>query len=121
MNKEAKNQYMDTLRAAYFAGSKKEICSDEISTQLKSMTSATIDRRLKHEKETLKLKGKTQKKSSFLLSLMCPLKPVTNGIVRRRAIFRWISWKVAVPLPRENMSIISLPVIFSALGGKVKR
>lgn len=150
MNKEAKNQYMETLREKYFAGSKKEkgvildeycrnteqerkyvskkfnykvkvkpreeykkraclydakviavlikiwtifdypcgqrlieileteteklrvlkeiICSDEIAKQLKKMKSATIDRRLNHEKEVLKLKGKYQKKSSFLLS-----------------------------------------------------
>jgi hypothetical protein len=150
MNKEAKNQYMETLREKYFAGSKKEkgaildeyccntkqerkyvskkfnykvklkkkeeykkraclydsrviavlikiwtifdfpcgqrlieiletetdnlralkeiVCSDEIATQLKKMKSATIDRRLNHEKEVLKLKGKYQKKSSFLLS-----------------------------------------------------
>lgn len=150
MDKEAKKQYMDTLREKYFAGSKKEkgeilneycrntkqerkyvskkfnykakikkkteykkracfydshviavlvkiweifdypcgqrlieiletevdnlrklkeiVCSDEIALQLKSMKSATIDRRLKHEKETLKLKEKYRKKSSFLLA-----------------------------------------------------
>jgi hypothetical protein len=150
MDKEAKKQYMDTLREKYFAGSKKEkgeilneycrntkqerkyvskkfnykvkikkkaeykkracfydattiavlvkiwtifdypcgqrlievletevdnlrrlkeiACSDEIATQLRSMKSATIDRRLKHEKETLKLTEKYRKKSSFLLA-----------------------------------------------------
>lgn len=47
---------------------KEIVCSDEIAAQLKKMKSATIDRRLNHEKEVLKLKGKYQKKSSFLLS-----------------------------------------------------
>lgn len=47
----------------------KEIdCSDEIAAKLKKMKSATIDRRLDHEKEVLKLKEKYRKKSSFLLS-----------------------------------------------------
>ncbi len=47
----------------------KEInCSDEIADKLKKMKSATIDRRLNHEKEALKLKEKYRKKSSFLLS-----------------------------------------------------
>lgn len=44
------------------------ICSDEIAKKLKKMKSATIDRRLDHEKEVLKLKTKYRKKSSFLLS-----------------------------------------------------
>ena len=44
------------------------ICSDETAAKLKKMKSATIDRRLNHEKEVLKLKGKCRKKSSFLLS-----------------------------------------------------
>lgn len=47
---------------------KEIICSDEVAEKLKKMKSATIDRRLDHEKEVLKLKGKYQKKSSFLLS-----------------------------------------------------
>lgn len=150
MNKEAKEQYMDTLRERYFKGSKKEkgkilseycrntkqerkyaskkfnykvkikrkedrkkricfyensvitflvkiwkifdcpcgqrleeiletetenlrrlkeiICSDEIAGKLKRMKSATIDRRLNHEKEVLRLKEKYRKKSSFFLS-----------------------------------------------------
>jgi DNA-binding sugar fermentation-stimulating protein len=48
----------------------KEIkCSDIIAKQLLEISSATIDRRLDHEKEVLKLKGKYKKKnSSFLLS-----------------------------------------------------
>lgn len=47
----------------------KEItCSDKVAHKLKQMKSATIDRRLDHEKSVLKLKGKYQKKSSFLLS-----------------------------------------------------
>jgi len=47
----------------------KEItCSNEIAEKLKKMKSATIDRRLNHEKEVLKLKEKYRKKSSFLLS-----------------------------------------------------
>jgi predicted transcriptional regulator len=47
----------------------KEIdCSDAIAEKLKKMKSATIDRRLDHEKEVLKLKEKYRKKSSFLLS-----------------------------------------------------
>ncbi len=52
----------------------KEIkCSDEIAEKLKQMKSATIDRRLDHEKEVLKLKEKYRKKSSFLLSTI-PIK-----------------------------------------------
>ena len=47
---------------------KEIICSDEIAAKLKKMKSATIDRRLDHEKEVLKLKEKYRKKSSFLLS-----------------------------------------------------
>ena len=44
-------------------------CSDEIAKQLLKISSATIDRRLDHEKEVLKLKGRYRKKSSsFLLS-----------------------------------------------------
>lgn len=49
------------------------ICSDEIANKLKCMKSATIDRRLNHEKEVLKLKEKHQKRSSFLLSTI-PIK-----------------------------------------------
>lgn len=44
------------------------ICSDEIAEKLKKMKSATIDRRLNHEKEVLKLKTKYRKRSFFLLS-----------------------------------------------------
>jgi len=47
---------------------KEIICSDEIANKLKKIKSATIDRRLNHEKEVLKLKEKYRKKSSFLLS-----------------------------------------------------
>ncbi|MDP3042797.1 MAG: transposase [bacterium] len=47
---------------------KEIVCSDEIAEKLKKMKSATIDRRLNHEKEVLKLKEKYRKKSSFLLS-----------------------------------------------------
>lgn len=47
---------------------KEIICSDEIAEKLKKMKSATIDRRLNHEKEVLRLKEKYKKKSSFLLS-----------------------------------------------------
>lgn len=47
---------------------KEIICSDEIAKKLKTMKSATIDRRLDHEKEVLKLKEKYRKRSSFLLS-----------------------------------------------------
>lgn len=47
---------------------KEIVCSDEIAEKLKRMKSATIDRRLNHEKEILKLKEKYRKKSSFLLS-----------------------------------------------------
>lgn len=47
---------------------KEIVCSDEVTEKLKKMKSATIDRRLDHEKEVLKLKGKYRKKSSFLLS-----------------------------------------------------
>jgi DNA-binding sugar fermentation-stimulating protein len=44
-------------------------CSDTIAKQLLKISSSTIDRRLNHEKEVLKLKGKYRKKnSSFLLS-----------------------------------------------------
>lgn len=47
---------------------KEIICSDEIADKLKKMKSATIDRRLNHEKEVLRLKEKYRKKSSFLIS-----------------------------------------------------
>ncbi|MBU1104193.1 MAG: hypothetical protein KJ600_06600 [Nanoarchaeota archaeon] len=47
---------------------KEIICSDEVAEKLKKIKSATIDRRLDHEKEVLKLKEKYRKKSSFLLS-----------------------------------------------------
>ena len=47
---------------------KEIVCSDGVAEKLKKMTSATIDRRLDHEKEVLKLKGKYKKKSSFLLT-----------------------------------------------------
>lgn len=47
---------------------KEIVCSDEVAEKLKKMKSATIDRRLDHEKEVLKLKEKYRKKSSFLLS-----------------------------------------------------
>jgi len=155
MNKEAKEQYMDTLREKYFKGTKKEkgeildeycrntkqerkyaikkfnykvklkkkedrkkracfyggvviavlveiwkifdypcgqrleeilntetenlrkwgeiVCSNEVANKLKKMRSATIDRRLNHEKEVLRLKEKYRKKSSFLLSTI-PIK-----------------------------------------------
>jgi len=56
---------------------KEIICSDEIATKLKQLKSATIDRRLDHEKSVLKLKGKYQKKSSFLLSTV-PVKTSTE-------------------------------------------
>jgi hypothetical protein len=49
------------------------VCSDEVADKLKKMKSATIDRRLNHEKEVLKLKEKYRKKSSFLLSTI-PIK-----------------------------------------------
>jgi len=47
---------------------KEIVCSNEVAKKLKKMKSATIDRRLDHEKEVLKLKKKYRKKSSFLLS-----------------------------------------------------
>ncbi|NOQ68204.1 hypothetical protein GQ568_02065 [Patescibacteria group bacterium] len=47
---------------------KEIVCSNEVAEKLKKMRSATIDRRLDHEKEVLKLKEKYRKKSSFLLS-----------------------------------------------------
>jgi len=52
---------------------KEIVCSDEIADKLKKIKSATIDRRLNHEKEVLKLKEKHRKKSSFLLSTI-PIK-----------------------------------------------
>jgi len=52
---------------------KEVVCSDEVADKLKKMKSATIDRRLNHEKEVLKLKEKYRKKSSFLLSTI-PIK-----------------------------------------------
>lgn len=56
----------------------KEItCSDEIAGKLKKMKSATIDRRLNHEKEVLRLKEKYRKKSSFLLSTI-PVKTIAD-------------------------------------------
>ena len=47
---------------------KEIVCSDAIAEKLKKMKSATVDRRLNHEKEVLRLKEKYRKKSSFLLS-----------------------------------------------------
>ena len=47
---------------------KEIICSNEVAGKLKKIKSATIDRRLNHEKEVLKLKKKYRTKSSFLLS-----------------------------------------------------
>lgn len=56
----------------------KEInCSNEIADKLKKIKSATIDRRLNHEKEVLKLKEKYHKKSSFLLSTI-PVKTIAD-------------------------------------------
>jgi hypothetical protein len=56
----------------------KEIaCSDETTDKLKKMKSATIDRRLNHEKEVLRLKEKYRKKSSFLLSTI-PVKTIAD-------------------------------------------
>lgn len=47
----------------------KEInCSDETAKKLKQMGSATIDRRLRHEKEVLLLNRKTQEQESFVNS-----------------------------------------------------
>jgi len=47
----------------------KEIfCSDKTAEKIKMMKSATIDRRLSHEKEVQRLKAKYKKRSSFLLS-----------------------------------------------------
>ena len=43
-------------------------CSNEIAQKLMAIKSATIDRRLNHEKEVRKLKNKINRKSSFLLS-----------------------------------------------------
>ena len=47
---------------------KEIVCSDKTVKKLKKIKSATIDRRLNHEKEVLKLKEKYRKRSSFLLS-----------------------------------------------------
>lgn len=52
------------------------VCSDKVAKKLKKMKSATIDRKLNHEKEVLKLKEKYRKKSSFLLSTI----PVKTSI-----------------------------------------
>lgn len=52
---------------------KELVCSNKTANKLKQMKSATIDRRLNHEKEVLKLKEKYQKRSSFLLSTI-PIK-----------------------------------------------
>lgn len=50
-------------------------CSDEISNKLKKMSSATIDRKLKHEKEVLKLNLKySTKKKDFTLLNQVPIK-----------------------------------------------
>lgn len=60
----------------------KEItCSDEIIKKLKTMSPATIDRKLKHEKEVLKLNFKHgKKKQSTLLSEV----PVKNSLEQDR-------------------------------------
>lgn len=58
------NEELERLRA--FGEIK---CSNTIASQLLKISSATIDSRLDHQKEVLKLKGKYKKKnSSFLLS-----------------------------------------------------
>jgi len=50
-------------------------CSDEITVKLKKMSSATIDRKLKHEKEVLKLNFKySTKKKDFTLLSQVPVK-----------------------------------------------
>lgn len=54
---------------------KEIVCSDKIAEKLKKMKSATIDRKMDHEKEVLRLKGKSKKKSSFLLSSV----PIKTG------------------------------------------
>jgi hypothetical protein len=50
------------------------ICSDDIAKQLKEMSSATMDRRLRHEKEVLKLDRKYKKKRESSLLSKVPTK-----------------------------------------------
>ena len=50
-------------------------CSDEVAGKLKKMSSATIDRKLEHEKEVLKLNFKySTKKNDFTLLNQVPIK-----------------------------------------------
>lgn len=49
-------------------------CSDEIAKKLKQMGSATIDRKLKHQKETERIKGKYKGKIHPLLYQKIPVK-----------------------------------------------
>lgn len=99
---------------------KEIVCSDEVADKLKKIKSATIDRRLNHEKEVLKLKEKYRKK---VLSCFPPfrLKPALILIEISSAMNKLILWKVAALPPPENISIICLFAISRALGGKAKR
>ena len=53
---------------------KELICSDEVALKLKSVGSATIDRKLKHQKEVEKFKGKYKLKIHPLLYQKIPVK-----------------------------------------------
>jgi len=96
------------------------ICSDEMADKLKKMKSATIDRRLGHEKGILKLKGKYRKKSSFLLATI-PVKTSAdfdkNIIGNEQVDFVESCGTSASGEYVNNLSICDI----SALGGKVRQ
>jgi hypothetical protein len=50
------------------------ICSDEVASKLKQMSSATIDRKLKHQKQIERIRGKYQRKIHPLLYQKIPVK-----------------------------------------------
>ena len=50
------------------------ICSDEVASKLKQMSSATIDRKLKHQKEIERIREKYQRKIHPLLYQKIPVK-----------------------------------------------
>jgi len=53
---------------------KEVVCSDEVALQLKRISSATIDRRLSHEKEVVAFNMKTMKKRDMTLLSQVPTK-----------------------------------------------
>lgn len=60
-------------------------CSDEISEKLKKISSASIDRKLKHEKEVMKMNRKYKKNRSFPLKDEVPVK-TSDGLDRTKPV-----------------------------------